>query len=433
VISNHNESGDRIFSRGSLARFTCSASILAIALIAILTAAAQTGLGQTFSVIHNFTGGSDGANPSTGLTIDADDNIYGTTFARGTGRYGTVFSLDNDGGGWILSPLYSFAGGEDGAGPLGRLVIGPDGILYGSTLAGGGGPCIQSNGYHGCGTVYSLRPPAQAPATVIFNWDSAILHRFSGSDGSYPQGELTFDQAGNIYGTTVDGGSEGWGLIYSLTPSGGGWTQNILYQAQGNGDGKFPSGGVVFDQSGNLYGVFGQNGPYGYGALFELKPSGSGWAESTIHGFTYHGDDGATPQGGLIFDSAGNLYGTTVHIPAGGGSVFEMLPSGGVWSYDFLYGLSGGIDLGPYDKLLMDASGNLYGTTLGDGRYGYGSVFKLTQSDGGWTYTSLHDFTGGVDGANPMCRLAFDSTGNLYGTASSGGTRGLGVAFQITP
>ncbi len=433
MISNRKETQDRISSRGSLTRYAGSASLVALALIAIIFGMAQTALGQTFTVIHNFTGEQDGATPSTGLTIDAYDNIYGTAFGGGAGHFGVVFSLNNNGGGWTLSPIYSFAGGEDGAGPLARLVVGPDGILYGSTLAGGGGPCIQSNDYHGCGTVYSVRPPSQAPSSVIFDWSSTTLYRFSDSDGSYPQGELAFDQAGNIYGATVDGGSAGLGLIYSLTRSSGGWTENILYQAQGNGDGAYAWGGVVFDQSGNLYGMFGENGPYGYGALYKLTPSGSGWTESTIHGFSFQGNDGATPQGGFILDPAGNLYGSTVHSLGGGGTVFEMAASHGGWSYDFLYGLSGGIDLGPYDKLLMDASGNLYGTTLGDGRYGFGSVFKLTPSSSGWTYTSLHDFTGGHDGGSPLCALAFDSSGNLYGTASIGGTKGLGVVFQIAP
>lgn len=435
MMSNHTESRDMVSGRRwHLARSIRSAALVLLALIAIVTAMGPTALGQTFTVIHNFTGGVDGANPSAGVTIDANNNIYGTTFAGGgVGRFGTVFSLDNDGGGWTLDVLYAFAGGQDGAGPAARLIIGQDGILYSTTSAGGGGPCLQSNGYRGCGTVYSIRPPAQAPATVVFDWSSTILYRFSGSNGSYPQGELTFDQAGNIYGTTADGGSAGLGLIYSLTPSNGGWAQSILYQPQGNGDGAYPWNGVVFDQSGNLYGTFTDNGPHGYGAVYELAPSGSGWSESTIYGFTYQGNDGANPQGGLIIDQSGNLYGSTVHRAAGGGTVFELVPSGGGWSYDFIYGLSGGIDLGPYDKLLLDSSGNLYGTTFGDGRYGYGSVFKLAPSGGGWNYTSLHDFTGRSDGANPTCRLAFDSSGNLYGTASSGGAYAKGVVFQITP
>ena len=409
------------------------AGLIAVVAIMVITMAV-TAQGQSFQVIYNFTGGQDGAYPSSGLTIDPADNIYGTTFSGGTGvGYGTVFSLSNNGSSWILRPLHQFAGGTDGAGPAGRVVIGPDGALYGSTAAGGGGACVLMNGYHGCGTVYQLRPPARAPATVIYSWISNVLFSFSGSNGSYPQGDLTFDNSGNIYGTAINGGSAGWGLIYSLTRSNGRWTENTLYQAQGNGDGEYPWGGVVFDRSGNLYGTFSQNGPNNYGSVFKLSPSGSGWTESTIHGFTFHGGDGAIPQGGLILDGSGNLWGTTVHDSTGGGTVFELTPSGSNWTYNFIYELAGGIDLGPYDKLLMDSAGNLYGTTYGDGQYGYGSVFKLTRSGSGWSFASLHDFTGGGDGANPFCRLAVDSGGNLYGTTFGGGANGKGVIFQITP
>lgn len=402
-----------------------------VTVLATMTPAAQ---GQSFQVIYSFTGGQDGAYPSSGLTIDAADNIYGTAFSGGTGTgFGTVFSLSNTGSSWILRPLHQFTGGSDGAGPAARVIIGPDGALYGSTAAGGGGPCVLMNGYHGCGTVYQLRPPARAPATVIYNWNSIVLNSFSGSNGSYPQGDLTFDSSGNIYGTTINGGTPGWGVVYSLTRTNGRWAENVLYQAQGNGDGEYPWGGVVFDQSGNLYGTFSQNGPSSYGSVYKLARSGSGWTESTVHGFTFHGNDGATPQGGLVVDSSGNLWGTTVHDATGGGTVFELTPSGGGWTYNFVYELSGGIDLGPYDKLLMDSAGNLYGTTYGDGRYGYGSVFKLTRSGSGWSYSSLHDFTGGSDGSNPFCRLAVDSSGNLYGTTFAGGASGKGVIFQITP
>ncbi len=400
----------------------------------MMASIAQVAQAQTYNVIYNFTGQQDGANPFAGVSVDSAGEIYGTTFAGGTRHMGTVFRLRNSGSGWLLNPLYQFTGGNDGAGPVARPVIGADGVLYGSTSAGGGGSCTNISGYHGCGTVYELSPTARAPVSVLFSWNSTILFRFSGNDGSYPQGDLTFDSSGKIYGTTSAGGSAGFGLIYSLTPASGQWTEDLLYQAQGNGDGEYAWGGVTFDQSGNLYGIFSQNGPHNYGAVYKLTPSGSGWTESTIHGFTFQGDDGASPQGGLISDSSGNLYGTTVHSPNGGGTVFELTPSGGGnWSYNFLYGLSGGIDLGPYDKLVMDANGNLYGTTFGDGQYGFGSVFKLTATDGGWTYSSLHDFTGGVDGGNPMCSLAFDSAGNLYGTASDGGANGLGVVFQIRP
>jgi uncharacterized repeat protein (TIGR03803 family) len=236
-----------------------------------------------------------------------------------------------------------------------------------------------------------------------------------------------------MYGTAVNGGTPGWGLVYSLTPSHGSWTENILYQAQNRGDGQYPWGGVVFDAAGNIYGILEAGGQSGYGAIYKLSRSGSGWQETTLHSFSYQGNDGGSPESGLIKDAAGNMYGATAHLPGAGGSAYELTPSGGGWSYDFLDSFTGGINLGPYDKLAMDAAGNLYGTTYGDGQYGYGSVFELTRSGGGWTYHSLHDFTGGRDGANPMCVLAFDSSGNVYGTATSGGDYNGGVVFKITP
>jgi len=390
-------------------------------------------LAQTYNVIYNFTGGNDGASPFAGLSIDAAGRLYGTAFAGGSGHFGTVFELKRSGSGWTLDPLYTFSGGNDGEGPVSRVVRGLDGALYGATSAGGGGACNTHNGYLGCGTIYKLLPPATAPGSVIVNWSSATIYRFSGTDGAYPQGDLTFDAAGNMYGTTINGGSAGWGTIYKLVPHNGSWSHTMLYQAQGDGDGEYAWGGIVFDRSGNIYGVFSANGPDGYGAVYKLAPAGSGWNESTVHAFSYQGDDGANPQGGLIADSSGNLYGSTVHSRNGGGTVFELATSGGSWDMEFLAGLSGGIDLGPYDKLAMDAHGNLYGTTFAEGQYGLGSVFKLTPSSGGWSYSSLHDFAGGSDGANPMCSLVFDSEGNLYGTASGGGASGKGVVFQIRP
>jgi len=410
---------------------TASKLIASLALAFFTCIAIQTAQAQRYTVIHNFTGQQDGAFPFTGVTIDAGGNLYGTAFGGGDAGFGTIYSLNPSGSGWVFSRLYSFSGVSDGAGPFARLVIGPNGAFFGSTAEGGGGPC--TTGYRGCGTVFELQPPMTVPAHAVNSWNVTTLYRFSEDDGAYPQGELTFDDAGNIYGTTVNGGGDGWGTVYKLTNSSGGWSSNVIYQVQNNGDGQYAWGGVVFDATGNLYGVFSGGGPYGFGAVFELTPSGSGWRESTVHGFSFVSHDGASPQTGLIADRSGNLYGTTVHDPTGGGTAFELSNSSGDWSYNFLYGFRGGIDLGPYDSLVMDSAGNLYGTTFGDGRYGAGSVFKLTRSSGGWTYTSLHDFTGGSDGGNPVSKLTFDSDGNLYGTASDGGAHGKGVVFEITP
>ena len=203
-------------------------------------------------------------------------------------------------------------------------------------------------------------------------------------------------------------------------------------------DGDYPISGLVFDQAGNLYGTTEYGGAScDCGTVFQLTPSGSGWTETVLYSFTY-GDDGAFPYGGLIFDNAGNLYGTTEFGLSGNGTVFQLTPSGGQWTYTLLYSLMSGQSglAGPLGTLAIDAGGNLYGTAFEGGggcEYGCGTVFKLAPSAGGWAYSLLHEFAGGSDGALPYDGVILDRNGNLYGTASSGGTRGQGVIFQITP
>jgi uncharacterized repeat protein (TIGR03803 family) len=279
------------------------------------------------------------------------------------------------------------------------------------------------------------------------------LYKF-GSDGSYPAGDLTFDQHGNIYGTTSQGGGGdctdflheyiGCGTVYELAPSGSQF--EVLYAFQGPSDnyadGVFPESGVIFDAAGNLYGTAARGGLGGYnghGVVYELTPATGAWSQSVLYSFT-GGTDGSISVGGLVFDSAGNLYGTTVHNSGinGGGTAYELSSSKGSWSLSSLYSFSG--NGGSVASLVMDAAGNLYGTTEQDGTHGYGSVFKLTPASGGWTYSSLHDFTGGTDGGYPASNVVFDRNGNLYGTASSGGLSGCGsglagcgVVWEITP
>ena len=411
-----------------------AAQALAIVL-ALAVLSMQSAQAQMFKVIHNFTGGGDGGRPDTGLTMDAAGNLYGTTSEGGnlggncsnTGC-GTVFKLKHSGSSWVLTPLYSFAGGNDGDSPAGRVIIAKDGTVYGTTFFGGGGS----------GTVFHLTPSPTAPKTALARWNETVIYRFSGgSDGMYPEGDLTFGQSGNIYGTTQYGGNAGWGVIYELVPSGGSWTETVLYSPQIYDDGAYPTGGVVFDSSGNLYAVFTSGGPFwddkyglcfpsGCGTVYELDPSGSG---GIIAPFT--GGEGRNPEGGLIIDSSNNLYGTTSGGgPGGAGTVFELAAT--TFNLNLLYTFSEN-GIGPQDKLVMDAIGDLYGTTSSEGVYGHGSVFKLTPSSGGWTYTSLHDFTGGSDGDFPNGNLVFDVNGNLYGTTYWGGTGAWGVVFEITP
>jgi uncharacterized repeat protein (TIGR03803 family) len=410
---------------------TAASLIIVFALVFLVGPAAQA---QTYTIIHNFTGGGDGANPYTGLTMDAAGNFYGTTSGGGA-SYGIVFKLKHSGSGWILSPVHSFAGGADGWFPWARVAIATDGTIYGSTSTSSGDGCHEGST---CGTVFHLRPSPTAPKSVLTPWNETVIYRFTGAnDGAYPRGDLVFDQLGNLYGTTVNGGSTGSGVIYKLAPSVGNWTETVLYSAQNNGDGANPFGGVVFDRSGNLYGVFSQGGPHGFGAVYELSPSGSGWTEQTLYGFNYV-TDGTYPEGGLIIDSSGNLYGTTLDGGSGqGGTVFELTHGSGGWAFNVIYSFSGPYDGGPWDKLSMDTAGSLYGATRADGAYGFGSIFRLTPSSGGWTYTSLHDFCGpappSTDGASPIGNLVLDANHNLYGTTAYGGQFGFGVVFKITP
>jgi uncharacterized repeat protein (TIGR03803 family) len=427
---------------------------LAAAIVLLLSVASDhSAQGQTFQVIHSFTGTHlDGADPEAGLIMDAGGNLYGTT-AFG-GHYncaidfgcGTVFRLTHRNSVWILNPLYTFAaspGAYDGASPAGRVTFGPDGSLYGTTSFGGSGAC---NGFGlGCGTVFNLKPPATACKTAVCPWTEAVLYSFGGgSDGALPQGDLIFDQPGNIYGTTTEGGivscgRSGCGVVYKLAPANGQWTESILHRFTGGSDGGSPYGGVISDKSGNLLGTTAAGGAYGYGTVYELRPSGSGWTENVLFSFS-GGTDGFEPLSGLIFDGSGNLYGSTSGGGSGGGgTVFMLSPSNGTWTFTLLYSFTG--YAGPYGSLVMDASGNLYGTTFDDGAFKLGSAFKLSPGSNGWTYTSLYDFTGTSDGAEPISNLVFDASGNLYGTTWLGGVNygctaygpGCGVVFEVTP
>src|SRR5208337_3836312 len=365
---------------------------LAFAIVLVLAVGAtEAAQAQTYKVIHNFAGGLDGAEPAAGLTMDGAGNLYGTTF-EGDALTGTVFKLTHKNSSWVLSPLFLFTeGGSGGAIPYAKVIFGPDGTLYGTTGYGGN----PQNCIGGCGTVFNLKPKPNPPVTPLSPWLERAIYPFGGgSDGANPYGaDLIFDQAGNIYGTTYNGGgggcSGGCGTVYKLTPSNGTWTESLIYSFTQGGDGQHPWGGVIFDQAGNLY--------------------------------------GAAAVGG-----SGN-----------GGTAFELTPSNGSWTFNLLYsftGPGGAFAPGPIANLAFDSAGNLYGTTHGDGPYYVGSVFKLTPAGGSWTYTSLHDFTNGNDGGAPRSSIIFDKNGNLYGTAASGGTGdpdncygSCGVVFEITP
>jgi uncharacterized repeat protein (TIGR03803 family) len=289
----------------------------------------------------------------------------------------------------------------------------------------------------GYGTVFQLKHGAG-------KWTESVLYTFTGgSDGKNPYGGVTLDGAGNLYGTTVSGGTggtcagDGCGVVFKLTKSGSSWTQSVLYSFKGGNDGYGPGGGVIFDKKGNLYGTTPDGGSNSDGTVYELSPHGGQWKERVIHTFT-GGSDGSTGSlGMLLIDKTGNLYGIAeLGGDNGAGAVFRMSPAaGGKWKFSTLYGFKGQPDAGfPYGGLIADAKGNLYGTTYYGGENGVGSVFKLTRGSGGkYTESVLYSFSPN-DGNSPTSTLTFDAAGALYGTTSSGGDSGCGcgTVFKLT-
>ncbi len=388
---------------------------------------------QTLTVLHAFDlNGVDGARPAAGLTVDGAGNLYGTTAGGGRHAHGMIYKLSHESQGWIITPLYEFSGGTDGGNPEGEVVFGPDGALYGTTFAGGDLDCSAPIG---CGTVYKLQPPARSVGQALGEWSETVLYRFTQSPNVGNGRTVTFDAAGNIYGSVshATSGNDPGG-VYELTPSGGGWTETVIYQFLGGNDGRNPTGNLVFDRAGDLFGVTDDEGYYGYGTVFELSHSPSGWSNTTIHAFQ-GGNDGAIPFAGPIFDLTGNLLGGAASGGAnGGGTVFQMTPNpGGGWAFTTLYGFQGHQSGGPNGTFTLDQAGNIYGVLQNDGADNYGSVFKLTTTNGSWSYTDLHDFTHGSDGDLPMGRVVVDADGNVYGTTTDGGEYGYGIVWKITP
>jgi uncharacterized repeat protein (TIGR03803 family) len=384
-----------------------------------MLASLDTAHAGRFRVLYSFAGGSDGAYPEAGLIKDLAGNLYGTTTGGGISYgYGTVFELAPDG---IETVLYAFTGGSDGNDPYAGLIRDSAGNLYGTTAFGG------ARHY---GTVFELAPDGT----------ETVLHSFTGSDGADPFAGLIKDKAGNLYGTTEEGGSTscegyGCGTVFELAPDG---TETVLHAFTGGNDGDDPIGGLIKDSAGNLYGTTVNGGGtgcgYGCGTVFKLAPDGT---ETVLYAFT-GGSDGAGPAAGLIKDSAGNLYGTTeggggtsCNSGYGCGTVFEFAPDG---TETVLHAFTGGNDgATPFAGLIKDSAGNLYGTTFLGGTYGGGVVFKVA-ADG--TETVLHAFTV-KNGTNPFAGLIKDSAGNLYGTTSGGGNTscnapyGCGTVFRL--
>jgi uncharacterized repeat protein (TIGR03803 family) len=378
---------------------------------------------QTFSVLHYFTGGADGANPLAGVTVGPSGVLYGTASAGGAHNAGTVFKLTLRGSSWVFSPLNEFTGGSDGGAPYGGVVIGPNGALYGTTYSGGGADY---------GTVFELRPPATFCRSILCYWDETVLYTFTGMpDGEYPAyADLIFDQAGNIYGTTYLGGMYNGGTTFELTSSGAGYMESIIHNFGSGADGLAPIAGVVLDTPGNVYGTTADGGTFGDGMVYRLMPSDGGWLENVLVNFD--GTSGYYSHGNLIIGASGNLYGTTAEGGQnGGGAVFELTRLDPGWTYSTLYFFS---SCSSYGGVTMDAAGDLFGACYGGGAHQDGWVFELTNCSQGCSVVDLHDFNGS-DGREPLGAPVLDANGNLYGTTAFGGTGncedGCGVVWEI--
>jgi uncharacterized repeat protein (TIGR03803 family) len=349
-------------------------------------------------VLHFFGGGGNGSFPSAGLIFDAAGNLYGTTAFAGAYGAGTVFELTPAGGGsWTETVLHNFNhNGTDGAYPAAGLVFDASGNLYGTTSQGGTFDCGGHPDY-GCGTVFELSP------TPGGGWTEKVLHSFNdnGVDGYIPGAGLILDAAGNLYGTTEYGGAGdcvayptiGCGTVFELTPAGGGqWTETVLYSFANNGmDGTYPIAGLIFNAAGNLYGTTSEGGTYDVGTVFALTPTPAGaWTETVLHSF-----DSSCSQGGCADG----------YLPAAG--------------------------------LILDAAGDLYSTTFLGGANNLGTVFELMPTEGGgWTEALLYDFcsqTDCMDGAEPEAGLIFDASGNLYGTTTRTSLGNSGTVFELSP
>jgi uncharacterized repeat protein (TIGR03803 family) len=369
---------------------------------------------QTESLLHSFTGATaDGSAPYAGLISDSKGNFYGTTVSGGsstncTNGCGTLFKITSLGKEIIV---HSFVGGStDGAGPYASLVIDKNGNLYGSTSTGG---------KNGSGIVFKISPTGSE--TILYSFGTPLS-----GDGSSPRGNLVQDGAGNLYGTTFEGGTHYQGTIFKLTPSG---TESILHSFSGGSgaDGAYPAGGLVRDASGNLYGTTYQGGINGLGTIFELSEAGT---ETVLYSFAGE-NDGEYPEGTLVLDTQGNLYGTT---EGGGkpedGTVFRFAPATGTETVLYSFGDQAGDGVQPFAGVILDAKNNVYGTTTAGGNFGAGTAYRVTPSG---IETVLYSFGNTGDGRYPYGRLMLDAKGDLYGTTVTGGPNTLGTVFRIVP
>jgi hypothetical protein len=449
---------------------------LGIVLATVSTASA----GWKEKVLYSFQGGlTDGSTPAGGVVFDKAGNLYGATTGGGpdscapiVNECGLVFELSppaKGGDPWTETLIYQFKGKgfNDASAPAGGVLVDAGGNVYGTTAYGGTGDCVLLGTKAGCGTVFELSPPAQKGGA----WTETILYSFkSGKDGYFPAGDLTFDANGNLYGATLFGGGKGTtcnpyyqycGTVFELSPpkqKGGSWTEKVLHSFGSGKDGVNPNGGLIFDSKGAIYGSTSAGGgnpnpncqsgtDVGCGTVFKLSPpktKGGAWSERLLYSFRGRPKDGQGPNGSLVFDAKGALYGT-----GGGGSqefgvVFQLAPPGKGsrdWRETLIltFGLHNDLCYAN-DGPVSDSSGYLYGVA-GCGAYNRGAVYRLAPpktQHGGWSLSTLYDFKGAPDAGYPESSLTFGAGRNLYGTTQSDGTGtgcqgGCGTVFEVSP
>lgn len=392
-----------------------------------VTAGAQT---FRYRKVYDFGSSADlGTFPSAGVTVDAHGNIFGTTEYGGVSNDGVVYELAAlPDGGYGYHRLHSFnIANRGGAYPTAAPVLDTSGNLYGTTKYGGGSDA---------GVVYEL------VANSTGGYSFKILRDFSGNDGAYPEAGLTLDGSGDLYGTTLNGGQYGCGVVFEMAAAeGGAFTFRRLYSFNGS-QGRYPLAGLVLDGKGDLFGACWAGGNSNGGVLFELVPRGSStYGYRVLHTFNAANSGGFNPDTVLAMDTNGDLFGATLDGGDFGpdndedspGTAFELeAQSGGEYTYHTLHSFNSTDGYHPIAGMAIDTDGNVFGSTNQGGNFNLGAVFEMVADGvGGYTFRKLHSFSG-PDGDTPQSgTLAVDARGNVYGTAQGGGAYSYGVIFEM--